>query len=134
MTSDTMRIRFLRTINASSQNDDIVTIRTIDTDLYKLTFQDANCRKSVSKVLHGKDIFRWLRIMLRTVEHDSDPFDSIQFDVPTMPSFLIATNAIEASYHTILDAIEFHLNLNLTLEQEYVDMPPLVYALPPGSE
>ena len=134
MTSDTMRIRFIRTLNASSKNDDIATIRSIDTDLYKLTFLDANCTKPVCKVLTGKELFRWIRIVFRTVEHDSDPFDSVQFDLPTMPSFLIPTNDIEDSYHTILDAIEFHLNLNLNLEDEYADMPPLVYELPRGGE
>lgn len=125
MSLRTIQIRFLRK-NSTPQDDDRVTIKRVGVDLYTLTYKDSTLKNTPTwAILDSRGIFRWLRILLRVVKKDSDPFDSVQFDLPTMPSFLISTDSIDDSYHTILDAVEFHLDRYMT---QFESVPP------PGGE
>ena len=135
MPSSNVVIRFIRSFN-TKDDDTIVTIRRIDTNLFSLRMKDGFQSNpnyisiSDNTVISDRNLFLWLRIVLRLVEKDSEPFKGIQFDMPLMPSVLIHINKIDRAYHTILDALEFHMDnwpiQNWKPVDEYADMPALV--------
>jgi hypothetical protein len=109
--SSRIAIRFIRK-NETSDTDAQVFIKDVGKDLYSLSFMDgySNSPHMHSALLNDRNLFRWLRITLRLLENDSDPFDSIQMDMPIMPSLMVDIHKIGSAYHTILDMVEFHLD------------------------
>ena len=109
--SSRIAIRFIRK-NETSDTDVKVFIQNVGKDLYSLSFTDgySDTPRTHSAILNDRNLFRWLRITLRLLEKDSDPFDSIQMDMPIMPSFMVDVDKIGSAYHTILDMVEFHLD------------------------
>ena len=109
--SSPITIRFIRK-GESPNTDAKVVIHNVGEDLYSLSFTDgySEVRRTHSAILNDRNLFRWLRITLRLLEHDSDPFDSVQMDLPIMPSFMVDIDNICDAYHTILDMVEFHLD------------------------
>ena len=125
MSDPNIRMRFIRK-KGDSKTDDLVTIERLGRDLFLCSFKDGNSKKTDSLILNDRKLFWWLRIILRLVKKDSDPFASVQFDMPLMPSILADIRTIDSFYHTILDAIEFHMD-NWPVRNQPDDMPPLVY-------
>ena len=100
-----MRILF---IYKNHNDDDVAMIRRVGDDLFNLKFTSGNISKST--VLSSRDLFRWLRITLRLLTKDTEPYASIQIDLSVMPSCMFTIDKIDDAYHTILDAVEFHLD------------------------
>ena len=126
MPSSSIVLRFLRK-NCESSLDDIVQIEKLANGLYRLkyTYGFTHVKsKSFCLTLDDRTLFWWVRVLLRLVEKDAEPFESIQIDLPMLPSVLIDVKTLDDSYHTILDAIEFHLDNWPVSEDE--DMPPLL--------
>ena len=131
--SSNMYIRFIRK-NGQAETDDLVTIQRVNRNIFRCSFRDGNTKKTETIVLNDRNLFWWLRIILRLVKKDSEPFKSIQFDMPMMPSVLVNIRKIDDFYHTLLDAVEFHLDNWPTEIQKYGDiygdMPSLVSQVP----
>ena len=109
--SSQITIRFIRK-GESPNTDAKVVIHNVGENLYSLSFTDgySEVRRTHSAILNDRNLFRWLRITLRLLEHDSDPFESVQMDLPIMPSFMVDIVKVHRAYHTILDMVEFHLD------------------------
>jgi len=116
-----MRILFLY---KNHNNDDVATIHRVGDDLFKLKFTSGNISKST--FLSSRDLFRWLRITLRLLTKDSEPYASIQIDPCVMPSCMITIDSIDDAYHTILDAFEFHMDNCQDTESRPTQTNPLV--------
>ena len=128
-------LRFIRK-NGLSQSDDIATIEKLGVNQYSLqyTYGLSSNKKPFRIVLNDRKLFWWVRVLLRLLKKDTDPFESVQIDLPILPSVLINVQAMDGSYHTILDAIEFHLDnwpSNEGQEDEYEDLPALLPITPP---
>ena len=127
-------MRLLRK-NGTITNDDLIVINRVRANEFTLsyTYGDTRHKKQYCVTISDRMLLRWMRIVIRLLENDSDPFASVQFDFPIMPSVVIDVDKLDKAYHTILDAVEFHAD-NWPENNEYDDMPPLVPISPPADE
>jgi hypothetical protein len=135
-----VKIRMIRK-NGNPTNDDLVMIDSVGPNQFRMKYTYGDTEKKVPYqiILDDRMLLRWMRIVIRLLEKDSDPFASLQLDFPTMPSVIFDVDALDDAYNTILDAIEFHIdNWPQPRPQEeeyevhspnpYEDMPSLVPA------
>ena len=111
MSNLNVRVLFIRK-NASAKNDDAVIIRRLGANQFNLsyTYGESNNKTPHQVVLNDKAVFRWMRNLIGLLEKDNDPFESVQLDLPFMPSVLFDVPKLGDAYHTVLDALEFHLD------------------------
>jgi len=110
MSSNTLCIRFIRA-NQSGETDDRVLIRPLSLKLYGLTYiYGESVSQSYDVVLSDSTVFRYIRNLIDLYSSDADPFESLQFDFPLMPSILIRLTDLETAGPSILDAVDFHLD------------------------
>lgn len=113
MSSNTLCIRFIRK-NApqSGKRDDRVFIQPVSLNLYELIYKDGNKHSGRTNrvVLNEYSVFQYVCNIIDLYSMDADPFESIQFDFPLMPSVLISIMSLDASRSALLSAIQFHLN------------------------
>jgi hypothetical protein len=131
MTSTNIKIRFIR---RDSNKDDVVDItRLLLDNTFSLSYTYGLSKKQTptTVTLTSDNVFRWMRHTISLLEQDDDPFESIQLDLPLMPSVMFKVVDLDEAYHALLNALEFHLdNWPLATEEEanstiYDDMPPL---------
>ena len=142
-----LSVRFIRK-ESSEKTDDMVVIQPLSKNQYSLTYTygDTKAKDPHTLTLSDRDVFRWMRHTINLLEKDTDPFEGFQVDFPFMPSVYFTIDALTSAYHSILDALEFHLDNwpsvtnendldydnydyyinNETEEDDYTDMPPLV--------
>ena len=146
MTNPNIRLLFIRKYG-SAKNDDRVTISRLGANQFNLsyTYGESESKTPHQLVLTDRAVFRWVRNVIGLLEKDSDPFESVQVDFPSMPTVLFEVSKLAYAYDHLLDAIEFHLDnwpavthrLFLDEEEydddeeyeedeEYADMPPLI--------
>jgi hypothetical protein len=124
-----LTIRFLRK-DTDHSLDDVVKITRVIKNLYTLTIRYGENKRECNKVdLTDRTLFWWMRIILRLLSKDSEPFEAIQMDMPYMPTVLFDVKNLDNCYNTILDALEFHLD-----NWEDEELPPLVYSPSPETE
>lgn len=105
---------FFRFISAESskannnQHDTVKIARNAEGS-YDLTYRYYDIGASHTMTMSDTSIFRWVRHTLRLIEADDNPVKEIQIDWPMMPPVLILSAKIGTAYHTILDALEWHL-------------------------
>jgi len=110
MSSNTLCIRFIRA-NQSGETDDRVLIRPLSLKLYGLTYiYGESVSQGYDVVLSDSTVFRYIRNLIDLYSSDADPFESLQFDFPLMPSILIRLTELETTGPSILDAVDFHLD------------------------
>ena len=128
MPAPKITVRFIRKDEKHSSNDDIVNIRRVGTNQYKLAYTYGQAKKTTTQslTLNDDEVFRWMRCTIGLVEKDAEPFESIQLDLPYMPSVVFSVSNLDSVYHRVLDALNFHLNnWPAPVEDEYADLPPL---------
>jgi hypothetical protein len=117
-----IKIRFIRTIHlidtetCESMRDDVVQISRLNEvdargiDMYTLDYRPySDPAKTETMRVNADKVFVYARALLRLLEHDADPFRSIQIDFPSMPSVLIKMTDLGNAVHSILDALDFTL-------------------------
>lgn len=109
--SNNILIRFIRD-RSSSKSDDTAKIERVGTSQYKLTYTYGEWKNKLplQLMLTDRAVFRWMRNTINLLERDSAPFETVQLDFPFMPSVLIEIKDLGSAYHSILDAVEFHLD------------------------
>ena len=134
-------IRMIRK-NGNPKNDDMIVIDRMGLGQYSLkyTYGDTIRKTPYTIIVNDRMLLRWVRIAIRLLENDSDPFSSVQFDFPTMPSIMVDIPQLSKAYHTLLDAVEFTVDNwpmqpqhhEVIEEDDFDDMPPLVPTSPPA--
>jgi hypothetical protein len=110
MSSNTLCIRFIRA-NQSGETDDRVLIRPLSLKLYSLTYiYGESVSQSYDVVLSDSTVFRYIQNLIDLYSSDADPFESLQFDFPLMPSILIRVDELDTAGRAILEAVDFHLD------------------------
>jgi hypothetical protein len=108
--SNTLCIRFIRA-NQSGETDDRVLIQPISLKLYSLTYiYGESTSHTYDVILNDSTVFRYIRNLIDLYSSDADPFESLQFDFPLMPSILIRLTDLETAGRAILEAVDFHLD------------------------
>jgi len=138
MSTPSITVRFIRTNEKVSSNDDRVCIHRVGANQYSLAYTYGHSKKIKNKqrvTLTDDQVFRWMRFTIGLIEKDAEPFELIQIDLPYMPSVVFNVSEIDDAYHRILDALNFHLNVWPPTEEEaeeYAGMPSLEpFDLPP---
>jgi len=124
MSSSNLLIRLIRT-TGSIKEDDRIKISRVDSTTFQLTynygFAAGAGAKPCSIECNADTIFRWLRTTIQLLEHDDDPFESLQLESQLLPSVLVLIKRLDRAYDAIMDAVEFQLN-----NWPEDPMPPLV--------
>ena len=124
MSSSNLLIRLIRT-TGSSKEDDRIKISRVDSTTFRLTYNYGFAigvgAKPCSIECNADTIFRWLRTTIQLLEHDDDPFESLQLESQLLPSVLVLIKRLDRAYDAIMDAVEFQLN-----NWPEDPMPPLV--------
>lgn len=110
-----MTIRFIRAEHANkprtcASKDDVIRIRRVGSDLYSLSYTPGSELRATNVVLDGHALWRWLRSTIHLMEHDTDPFQDIQMDMPLMPSVLLSVKTLGDTYSFILDAVSVNMD------------------------
>ena len=112
MSESVLNIRLIRALE-SKKEDDVIRITKLD-EGFQLTFRYgfSNYAKPTLRTIEcdAPTIIRWLRITIDLLQHDDDPFASIQLDAQMLPSVLILVSRLDRAYDIIIDAVEFQLN------------------------
>lgn len=112
MTSPSIFIRFITRESSKASDDKHDTariIRNAEGD-YTLLYHYGDLGVSHTMSLSDTGIFRWMRRTLNLIEADDQPIYELQIDWPMMPPVLILAKNLGQAHHTILDALEFHLD------------------------
>lgn len=120
--SNSFSIQFARSLEAK-EKDDIAIIECTGVDNYKIIYRDATAWNKMSFTANGSELFRWFRRVLRLLGDDSDPFQCIQLNIPAMPSVLFNIADLDKKYTTILDAVEYYIDI-ISKNQSAIDTPP----------
>ena len=111
--SSNITIRLIRqkhTDTSEEDMDDRIAIVHQGDSLYHLYYKDANTKENgvthVS-VLTGEELDQYLYGLFFLLSRDKDPFRSIQFNIPCMPSFLfliedLRKNGLKEALNTVL--------------------------------
>jgi hypothetical protein len=67
-------------------------------------------------------VYRYVRNLIDLYKMDADPFESLQFDFPLMPTVLISVLDLGISKKSLLEAIQFHLD-HLTPPSQQINEP-----------
>jgi hypothetical protein len=112
MSESVLNIRLIRSLE-SKKEDDVIRITKLD-EGFQLTFRYgfSNYSKTTLRTIEcdARTIISWLRITIDLLQHDDDPFASIQLDAQMLPSVLILVSRLDRAYDIIIDAVEFQLN------------------------
>ena len=126
MSSSNLLIRLIRR-SGSTKDDDRIKISRINSTTFQLTYTYGFVAvagagpKPCSIECNADTIFRWLRTTIQLLEHDDDPFESLQLESQLLPSILVLITRLDRAYDAIMDAVEFQLN-----NWPEDPMPPLV--------
>jgi hypothetical protein len=102
-------MRFLR--NKESTKDDVMVIRKAANDMYSVYYHDLEAAVSnKASKLNRQSLLKYLSSTLRLLQLATQPFQSIQFTAPHMPSVLLKTDLSSQDRDTVYDAVETVLN------------------------
>ena len=107
--STNITLRFLRAGEAES-NDDLVTIVDQGDDLYHIYYKDGSWKDDATShmtALTGDELDEYLANLFFLTSRDSQPFRSIQLNVPCMPCIMLEMSdlkkkGVRRALHTIL--------------------------------
>lgn len=154
LNSTMINIRCIRnsTSKKNARRDDCIRITPASAGKFTLsyTYGCAVVKRATVATLDDRSVWRYVRVLLRNLEADKEPFEFLQLELPLMPTFLYSVDSLSANYNDILNAIELQLDVwaadaaaaedddeeSLAEseisededEDEYADMPPLIPA------
>jgi len=106
----TMQVRFIRSKNGS--NDDVVNITQNSDDTYNIIYQDKQASvKSATSSVPRLAVMNFLSMTLRLLTVDEEPFESIQFTLPSMPTILVSPENLSSQTRDLIyDSVEATMN------------------------
>ena len=105
-----LSIQFVRNPE-TKKSDDYAVIENTSVDNYTISYTDAVSGTQMKFTTDSNGVFHWTRRTLRLLEEDSDPFKFIQLNVYAMPSTLFPVAQLHKHYETILNTVEFYLDV-----------------------
>lgn len=102
--------------DAHGANDDIIMIRRVFDNFFKVEYRSANYVHGEQRVQHfsmnGDAVYRYVSRLLKLVAMDTAPFFLAQVDSPIMPSVLVRLKDLkkENNVQKILDVVSITLD------------------------
>ena len=105
-----IEVRFLR--SKESSDDDVVTITQVSADSYNIIYRDKQASvKSKTLAVPRAAVMNFLSMSLRMLTVDEEPFASVQFTLPSMPTILVSPkNLTSQTRDLIYDSVEATMN------------------------
>ena len=100
----------IRSMNGS--DDDVLTISQLSADSYNISYNDKQANlKSKTLAVPRAAVISFLSMTLRMLSVDDEPFESVQFTLPSMPTILVSPeNLTSQTRDLIYDSIEATMN------------------------
>ena len=105
-----IQVRLIRSMNGS--DDDVLTISQLSADSYNISYNDKQANlKSKTLAVPRAAVISFLSMTLRMLSVDDEPFESVQFTLPSMPTILVSPeNLTSQTRDLIYDSIEATMN------------------------
>ena len=105
-----IEIRFIRSLKGS--DDDVVTISPVSDDSYNIIYRDKQANiKSQTLAVPRSAVVKFLSMSLRMLTVDEEPFESVQFTLPSMPTIMVSPkNLTSQTRDLIYDGVEATMN------------------------
>jgi hypothetical protein len=103
-----MQLRFIRNMKSDGATDDILTIKRVGDDSYTLVYNDQESSIKTKKLkLTSDGVIEFLKLTLRLVSVDEEPFHSVQITLPSFPAIIVSPeNLISQTRDLIYDSVE----------------------------
>ncbi len=101
-----IQIHFIRKKDESQ--DDVLKIWKDSADSYTITYTDKqSSMKSKKSSLTRVEVINFLRLTLRLLTVDEDPFQSVQFTLPSMPAVIVSPKNLSSQTRDLIyDSVE----------------------------
>lgn len=101
-----IEVRFLRSLKGS--DDDVVSITQVSADSYNIIYRDKQADvKSKTLAVPRSAVMSFLSMSLRMLTIDEEPFESVQFTLPSMPTIMVSPkNLTSQTRDLIYDSVE----------------------------
>jgi len=101
-----IEIRFIRSLKGS--DDDVVSITPVSADSYNIIYRDKQADiKSQTLAVPRAAVVKFLSMTLRMLTLDEEPFESVQFTLPSMPTIMVSPeNLTSQTRDLIYDSVE----------------------------
>jgi len=105
-----MQVRFLRSKKGS--DDDVVSITQNSADSYNIIYQDKHASvKTKTLAVPRAAVMNFLSMTLRMLTVDEEPFVSVQFTLPSMPTILVSPKNLSSQTRDLIyDSVEATMN------------------------
>jgi len=105
-----IEVRFIRSKKGS--DDDVVSITQVSADSYNILYKDKQADvKSNTTAVPRAAVVSFLSMTLRMLTVDEEPFESVQFTLPSMPTILVSPkNLTSQTRELIYDSVEATMN------------------------
>lgn len=105
-----IEVRFIRSLKGS--DDDVVTITPASADSYNIIYRDKQADiKSQTLAVPRSAVVSFLSMSLRMLTVDEEPFESVQFTLPSMPTIMVSPkNLTSQTRDLIYDGVEATMN------------------------
>ena len=108
-----IQVRFIRSMNSKNgSDDDVLSITQVSNDSYNINYNDKEAKlKSKTVAVPRAAVISFLSMTLRMLSVDEEPFETIQFTLPCMPTILVSPeNLTSQTRDLIYDSIEATMN------------------------
>lgn len=101
-----IEVRFIR--SKENSDDDVVSITQVSADSYNIIYRDKQADvKSKTLAVPRAAVMNFLSMTLRMLTVDEEPFASVQFTLPSMPTILVSPkNLTSQTRDLIYDSVE----------------------------
>jgi hypothetical protein len=106
-----IQIRCLRTA-VNKGNDDVINITKKSDDSYSITYFDQEALvKSKTQNVDRAGVVNFLSMTLRLLTVDEEPFHSVQFTLPSMPTIMVSPENLSSQTRDLIyDSVEATMN------------------------
>jgi hypothetical protein len=107
-----IQFRLLREDNDKSTNDDIISIKKAEDDLYDVVYNDQQgCVKMKTKSLTQGQVQAFLSNTFRLLQVDNQPFHNVQVILPGLPSIMVAPDELDSQTRDLIyDSVEMTMD------------------------
>lgn len=74
---------------ADSTKDDVIFIRPLDTNCFRVRYQDKSSKKLYEFTDTWEEVSAYLAQIFAVLPYDDDPYKSVQFTLPAYPTILV---------------------------------------------
>jgi hypothetical protein len=101
-----IQIHFIR--NKKTSEDDVVSITQNSADSYNISYLDKTAPlKSYTRSVNRAAVINFLSLTLRLITVDEQPFESVQFTLPSMPAILVSPHNLSSQTRDLIyDSVE----------------------------